>query len=127
MPKRTETVPTKLLPRMVTLVPPVSGPTTGVILEMFGAGRNLYLLASVCRLVPPTVDTVTLEFPTPDGTVRRISDGEITCTRVATLPPKRTDTVPVKPFPHMVTLVPAFSGPKSGVSLSRLGRGTKVN
>jgi len=53
-PKRTDTVPTKLLPSMISFVVP-----TDVTFVIVGAGTKSYLLAAVGLLVPPKADTVT--------------------------------------------------------------------
>lgn len=58
-PKLTQTVPTKLLPQIVTLVPPLVGPRTGVTLETVGRGTKVYLAAAVVLLEPPLAETVT--------------------------------------------------------------------
>ena len=58
-PKRTDTVPTKLLPWIVTFVPPFVGPRAGVTLETVGAATKAYLAVAVVLLGPPTVETVT--------------------------------------------------------------------
>ncbi len=58
-PKRTNTVPTKLLPQIVTVVPPFVGPRVGVTSVIVGGATKVYLAAVVAWLEPPRVETVT--------------------------------------------------------------------
>jgi hypothetical protein len=59
VPKCTVNVPKKLLPRIVTFVPPFVGPTVGVTRVTVGAATKAYLPAAVVLLEPPVADTVT--------------------------------------------------------------------
>lgn len=123
-PKCTDTVPTKLVPRIITFVPPCVAPVVGVTLETVGGSTNLNLAPAVGLLVPPTVDTVTDTVPDPEGAVTVISDGESTRTTVPGFPPKWTETVPTKLWPVTDTFVPPFAGPLAGVTLVTVGIGT---
>lgn len=69
-------------------------------------------------------DTVTYTVPEPGGTTRVISDDERTCTLVASLLPKRTDTGPTKLLPRIVTFVPPLLAPAPGDTCVIVGGST---
>ena len=58
-PKLTVTLPTKLAPQIVTFLPALLDPPTGVTREIVGGGTYVYLDVAVTWLEPPTVETET--------------------------------------------------------------------
>lgn len=67
---------------------------------------------------------MTYWVPVPEGAVTVSSDDERTRTPVASLPPKRTETVPRKLVPVMVSFVPPLAGPLPAEILVIVGLGT---
>jgi hypothetical protein len=67
-------------------------------------------------LVPPAAVTVTETVLAPLGAVTVISVEDRTFTWVASLPPKWTDSTPMKLRPRMVTLLPPRAAPWLGES-----------
>src|SRR5882672_1132306 len=127
VPKRTETVPTlKLFPNSVTFVP--AGPNFGLNwlgdAAKVGAGGGRTVNVSTLVANPPSVWTVIVTAPAAIvGTLAMICASVGVPTIVATVAPKRTETVPMlKLFPNSVTLTPA--APNLG--LNWLGDGTKL-
>src|SRR5271154_6924338 len=76
-------------------------------------------------LVPPTVVTVTLTVPVPDGLVAVMDDGE-SATTVAALDPNMTALAPVSSVPVIVTEVPPPVGPLEGLTEVTVGTATYV-
>ena len=109
--KVTAVAPVKLLPVIVTAVPPL--PLTGVKLEIVGLAPPTLKLELLVA-VPFGVVTVIGPLPAPVGTVALISVADATV-NVAAVPLKATAVAPVKPVPVIVTAVPA--GPVVGLKL----------
>ena len=65
LPNFTAVAPVKLVPVMVTLVPPVAGPEVGTRPVTVGAATKVKVPTEVP--VPPTVVTLTVTAPVPAG------------------------------------------------------------
>ena len=103
---------TKLVPVIVTGVPPAVGPEEGLTLLTVGVGVNVYWSAAVLALVPPGVVTVTSTVPAvPAGAVAVILVALLTVTFAALVGPNLTAAAPVKLVPVIVTVVPPAVGP----------------
>src|ERR1700691_236010 len=108
----TVVAPVKLVPVIVTKVPPAAGPEVGLNDVMVGAGA-LYVNASASVPLPPMVVTATLTGPAePAGVMTVTWVAESTIKLVAAVAPKLTALAPVKLAPVMVTEVPPVSGPE---------------
>jgi len=114
-PNFTAVAPVKLVPVIVTDVPPAAGPLVG--LNDVTVGAATYVKLTTLLEVPPGVVTVTVAAPaTPAGEVAVMEVAEFTTTFVAELAPNFTPVAPVKFVPVMVTDVPPASGPLVGLS-----------
>src|SRR5439155_921443 len=114
----------KLVPVMVTAVPPVVGPDAGATLLTVGAGpRYVKPLASVPFCASGLV-TVTLTAPAAcAGVVAVIVELFTTLTPVAALPPTLTVAPVTKLAPVIVTAVPPVVGPEEGATVLTVGAG----
>jgi hypothetical protein len=118
----------RLVPVMVTLVPPAFGPKLGLTPVTVAASwyRN-WSLGEVAE-VPPALATITSTVPAdPAGDVAVIVLAEFTVNEVAGAEPKVTAEAPVKPEPVMVTRVPPASGPTTGRTAVTVGVARYVN
>ena len=129
-PKLTAVAPLKLVPVMVTTVPPAVGPLLGLTPVTLGGVTKVNWSAGRVEPRGPAAGD-------GDGDV----DGAAPCTgEVAViwvardhgegggrLPPKLTAVAPVKLVPVMVTTVPPAVGPLLGLTPVTLGGVTKVN
>ena len=119
-PKFTAVAPVKLVPVMVTDVPPAVDPEFGLTLLTVGAAMKLKLAPQ--DLVPPGVVTDTLTGPAEcAGVVAVIEVALTTVTLVAAAPPNVTAVAPVKLAPVIVTDVPPAAGPEFGLTLDTDG------
>jgi hypothetical protein len=110
---RTTVAPVKLVPLMVTPVPPLVGPLFGVTEVTVGAPIKVNAPLRVPE--PPAVVTTTSTVPAAwAGVVAVIEVGPFTVKLVAAVPPKVTAVVPLKLVPVIVTLVPPSVGPLFG-------------
>src|ERR1019366_6541354 len=108
-PKVTALAPVRLVPVMVTEVPPVVRPEVGERPVTVGAGgsENENWSAVVVALVPPGVVTVTSTVPTGStGAAAVIEVSELTMNELAGAEPKVTALAPVRSVPVIVTEVP---------------------
>jgi len=120
-PNFTAVAPVKLVPVMVTTVPPAAGPLVGLNAVTVGAATYVKLTTLVD--VPPGVVTVTVAAPaTPAGEVAVIEVAELTTTFDAAFAPNFTAVAPVKFEPVIVTDVPPAAGPLVGLSDVTVGR-----
>lgn len=104
-PKVTAEVSFKLVPVIVTVVPPATGPLDGDTDEMVGASTNVK--AESADTEPPAVVTVTATVPADFAGVTTVIDVALELTiDVPAVPPKVTAVVPVKLVPVIVTVVP---------------------
>src|SRR5205807_8275 len=98
-PKLTVGVPgVKLVPEMVTTVPPAVVPEPGLTPLTVGPLRYVKVSAAVAELVPFGVVTVTSTFPVPAGAVALMDVSDPTVKGAGT-DPKRTAVAPVKAVP----------------------------
>ena len=119
-PKATTLGDARLVPSMVTTVPPEVGPSDGLTEVIVGA--SAYVNAESFVPVPLGVVTLTFTVPEPDGevTVRRV--GLSTSIEVPGFDaPKSTAVAPVKPVPVTVTDVPPPVGPPAGLTPLTVG------
>jgi hypothetical protein len=125
LPKLTAVAPVKLLPVMVTLVPPAIGPPVGETPVTVGAAKNVNWSALLVADVPPTVVTVTSTVPAASAGVTAVIVVALTTVKLAadTLP-NLTALAPVKPVPVIVTLVPPAVGPLVGDTAVTVGAAT---
>ena len=113
----------KLVPVMVTLVPPVVGPDVGERPVTVGAGTKVKVPTELP--VPPIVVTLTVTDPEPAGLTAVIWVAEFTTKLAAAVLPNITAVAPVKLVPVMVTLVPPVVGPRRRRQASNGRRGNE--
>ena len=119
-PKATTLGDARLVPSMVTTVPPEVGPSDGLTEVIVGA--SAYVNAESFVTVPPGVVTLTFTVPEPDGevTVSRVelsTSIEVPGFEV----PKSTAVAPVRSVPVIVTDVPPPVGPPDGLTAVTVG------
>ena len=111
----------KLVPVMITVVVPVTGPLLGLIWVTEGGGGAGYVYEGPPSLWPPVVFTTTgtLWVPAIDpvrgGTVTTICVLLVLCTAAGLLP-KVTDAEVPKLMPEMMTVFPPFHVPAGPVA-----------
>lgn len=111
-PKRTEVTPVKLVPRIVTEVPPAVVPEVGLSDVIVGAARYVKVELSV----PLGVATLTVTWPADLAGVIAVIVVELTTVNdFAFVPPNVTAVVPSKLVPVIVTTVSPLVGPFVGV------------
>jgi hypothetical protein len=113
-PNTTLVAPVKLVPVIVTVVPPAAVPEVG---EMPVTAGEAYVNSSPAAgaLVPSTVLTKTLcVLGAPGGDTATISLSDTTANPAAGTDPKRTPVAEVKPEPSMVMIVPPAVVPTPG-------------
>jgi hypothetical protein len=117
--------PSRFVPEITTVVPPVVGPEDGVTVPIVGLAT--YVKAPALVPVPPTVVTDTDFAPAVPAGVRavRLRPSPATTTFVATAVPTFT-VAPERFVPVIVMLVPAASGPEEGVTPAIVGAATYV-
>src|SRR5436190_10436427 len=117
---------TKLVPLMVTAVPPAVAPDDGAMPVTVGWGpRNVNPAASV-PLWPSVLATVTPAWPTAcAGLVAVMVVALTTVTPVAAVPPIVTVAPAAKFVPVIVTPVPPTAGPDAGATLETAGGGPR--
>ncbi len=120
LPNFTTVAPDRLVPVIVTDVPPAVGPDVGLIPVTAGATRYVYSSADDVAEVPAAVTTVTLTIPVPAGLVATICVA-LALTIVAELAPKSTAVAPARLTPLIVTDVPPAAGPDAGLIPATLG------
>jgi hypothetical protein len=124
-PKNTVVALLRLVPAMVTVVPPVTGPTLGLKPVIVGAPTKVNWSAALVVLGPPGEITVTSPSPATDGGDGTVIDVSLfTVNPVAAVVPKSTAVAAVKPVPLIVTVVPPDAGPSVGVMPVTRGAGT---
>jgi hypothetical protein len=123
-PKSTALAPAKLVPVMVTDVPPAVGPLAGETDVTVGDPVYVNSSSTVVALVPPAVVTVTATVPEPTGLVAVICVELSTVNVVAAEAPKLTTVAFVKSVPVIVTDVPPESGPPLGLTPVTVGAAT---
>jgi hypothetical protein len=132
VPNFTAVVPVKLVPVMVTEVPPVVDPEVGLTAVTVGGegGTKVNWSFALVAEVPPGPTTVTSTVPAaPAGAVAVIEVALTTVKVEAAVAPNFTAVAPVKLVPVMVTEVPPVVVPEFGLTPETVGAGgrTKVN
>ena len=127
LPTFTLVAPVKLVPVIVIVVPPATGPEIGATVVMVGSAT--YVNAAVLVATPPAVVTTTSFAPTALAGVSAVMEVELTTrTLLAATPPTFTVVAPsTKLVPAIVIDVPAVSGPDGGDTLVMVGSATYVN
>ena len=117
---------TKPVPETVTAVPPLSGPTLGLMAVTLGITSYVNWSAEEIEVVPPGVVTVRSTMPAePEGAlaVHEVVDEQLTA--VAGFEPNLAELEPTtKPVPVTLTTVPPTSGPALGLMAETLGTGS---
>ena len=118
--------PEKPVPVMITTVPPVVGPESGVRVVTVGrGGRKVNRSAAPVALLPPPVVTVTSTSAGADAGATAVTEEfERTVNDDAGSVPKSTAVAPFRFTPEMVSLVPPVDGPEVGLMPVTLGGGT---
>ena len=125
MPNITALAAVKLVPVMVTVVPPPVDPAVGVNEVMVGGGTNLKFPVDVA--VPPTVVTEILTVAAEWGFVLAlIVVAFVTVYVAAVVVPNLTALAPVKLVPVTVTVVLPLAGPDVGVKEAMVGAATNL-
>jgi hypothetical protein len=116
VPKSTAVAPVKLVPVIVTRVPPAAGPLVGLSPVTAGAAATVYVNSSAAETadVPAGLVTVRFTTPVPAGLSAVIVVSLTTSRFVAADVPKSTVVAPVKLVPVIVTGVPPASEPLVG-------------
>ena len=124
VPKCTAVAPVKVVPVIVTGVPPAIGPDVGETALTVGSATNLKWSAGEVAEVPPAVVTVTSTVPAAwAGEVVVILLLESTVKEAAAVVPKCTAVAPVRWVPVIVTRMPPTVGPEVGETPWTVGRG----
>ena len=105
VPNFTLVAPERLLPMMVTEVPPACGPAPGLTPVTIGAGTYVKVALGVTGDEPAGVVTVTLTFPVSAGVTAVTEVAETSVTFVPMAEPKSTAVAPVRFLPFKVTVV----------------------
>ena len=126
-PKFTLVAPVKLVPVMVTVVPPGPGPLVGEMPVTVGAAVKVYWSALVVGEVPAALVTVMSTVPAAwAGEVTVSEVEELTMTPVPAVAPNLTVVVPLMKFaPVTITVAAPPVGPAFG--LTPLTMGAYVN
>ena len=129
VPKSTVAPRAKLVPVMVTVVPPVAGPDEGLTPVTVGAPkRYVKRAADEGTEVPEVVVTVTETVPAvPAGDTAANDVALLKVTPVAGIEPKYTVAPLAKLLPTICTVVPPVVGPDEGLSAVTVGSTAKVN
>jgi hypothetical protein len=127
-PKDTVLAAVKLVPVIVTVVPPPVGPEPGLTAVILGGAAKVNRSADEALDVPPAEVTVMSTAPAASaGLATVIWVAEAKLKFVALTPPKETVLVGVKLLPVIVTCVPPPVGPEAGLIAVTLGGVTYVN
>jgi hypothetical protein len=129
-PNVTDVAPVKLVPVIVTRVPPLIEPFAGDIPLTVGTyAWYVYWSAAVRGDVPPAVVTVTFTWPSEwAGATAVIDVADTTVSDVAATPPNETDVALARFVPVIVTVIPPATVPLEGLIPVTVGAGTaKVN
>jgi hypothetical protein len=126
-PKLTRFAPVRLVPVIVTLVPPAAGPLVGENEITVGFVTKVNAVARVDD--PPDVVTVTGTLPGAWALVTAVIFVPPVATEkvFAVVDPNVTEMAPVKLVPVIVTVVVPAAGPEDGATEATSGFVTKVN
>ncbi len=129
VPKSTAVAPDRLVPVIVTLVPPLTGPEVGLRPVTEGVELpelNVKWSADPVAEMPFPVVIVTSTVPANSkGLIAVIEVSEFKVNNNAGTVPNRTWLAPVKFVPVMVTLVPPPVAPEVGLTPVTAGVGTR--
>jgi hypothetical protein len=121
-PKATAVAPVRLVPVIVTEVPPAGGPPLGTRELTVGAAvRYVNLSPALMALVTPATVTRTSTVPEPAGLVAVTEVVLLTMTPVAAVVPNVTAVAPPRLVPVIVTEVPPPPGPELGATELTVG------
>ena len=122
-PKFTVAPATKLVPEIVTVLPPPESPCVGLRPVTVGKSAKVYWSAgALIGEVPPAVVTLTSTVPAAcAGVVTVIEVAETTLMLVPAAPPKSTVAPEMKCVPVMVTDVPPAELPEIGLTAVTVG------
>jgi hypothetical protein len=121
-PKLTAETPLKLVPVIVTVVPPATGPADGLTPVTVGGLWNVNWSAVLVADVPPGEMTWTLTAPAASaGEVAVMLVAELTVKVAAGLLPMFTVVTLVKFVPVIVIVVPPLTGPAAGLTPVTVG------
>lgn len=124
-PKVTADVSVSVVPVIVTIVPPATGPEDGTSDEIVGASTNVYADTKVAD--PPGVVNTTSTAPADLVGVTTDTDvGLITVNEAASLPPKDIADVSTKLVPVIVSVDLPATGPDDRDTLVIVGASTNV-
>jgi hypothetical protein len=125
--KSTDVAPVKLVPVMVTGMPPPVGPDVGATAVTVGGAAKVNWSLALVGEVPLGLVTVTSTVPAAwAGEVLVISVSETTVKDAAGVAPKWTEVAVVKLVPVIVTGAPPAVGPALGATELTVGGATKV-
>src|SRR5207302_6558035 len=119
VPNFTAVAPDRLIPEIVTEVPPAAGPDGGLTLFTWGwVVWKAYRSTALVVLVPFGVVTVAsaVVLGVPAGAVAVSWLALLTVRPVAATVPNLTEVAPVKLVPEMTTALPPPAGPVVGLS-----------
>jgi hypothetical protein len=111
--KFTAVAPPRLVPVMVTKVPPAAGPVAGEMTVTVGAAKYVNWSLDDVTVVPLAVVTVTSTVPVPFGDVVEIDVAVFFVIDAGVLPNFTAVALP-RLVPVMVTKVPPDTGPVAG-------------
>jgi len=132
VPKRTAVVPAKLVPMIVTEVPPAAGPEEGLSALTVGedgggeAVKVNWSAGASTGEVPSPVVTVTSTVPVPAGVAAVICELVFTMKAAAASVPNVTAVAPARLVPVTVTVAPPWMGPEEGFKPVTVGGGGGV-
>jgi hypothetical protein len=114
----------RLVPVIVTLVPPASGPALGLTPVTVGAATYVNWSLDEVAEVPPGVVTVTSTVPALSAGEVAVMEPATSFVTLAVVVPNLTAVAPPRLEPVIVTLVPPAVGPELGATLATVGAGT---
>lgn len=123
-PNKTAVTLAKLVPVIVTVVPPPIEPVAGLMPVTVGAGAaNVNLSAAVIADAPSGLDTITSKIPAACAGATAVieEDAELNVNDVAAMPSKETAVTSARPAPVIVTGVPPAMLPLEGLMPVMLG------
>src|SRR2546421_2532343 len=119
VPNSTAVVPMKPAPRIITVVPPPTGPLVGDTSSKAGRYRNWS--TELVPLVPSGVVTVTSTVPLPGGDLATMLVADCSVKVTASTEPNLTEPAPRKWAPVIATEVPPVRGPSLGFTPATIG------
>ena len=120
-PKWTASAPERLVPAIVTVSPPPSGPLVGLTAETVGAGTQVYSSAGLVVEVPPAVVTVRWTAPSAQAGAVALIWVAVSSVIVAELDPNSTAVCVFEVGAGDRTVFPPAVGPLLGSIAETLG------